>query len=102
MLMGSPAIEPRSWDYNTSAQWPAIHKIEVAPPSPIPPPFHPTPVFIMNMKWIMKAIGTMTIIAGWLPKTLDDGKISVSEIIDLGTKLAAHFGVDVVHDGITV
>jgi len=83
--------------------------IDVLPP--MDPALIPTdnpeaPRYIMNkfkaLQWILKAGGLLMLIADWLPDTLEDKKISYAEMVDLGERIARHFGIDVDKQGIEI
>lgn len=80
-----------------------LQRLAPKPPSPVPSTPLKAPTYMTNyFSWVMKAVGTVTLIASWLPATLADGKITIKEIVDLGVKIAAHFGVDVDTQGIDI
>lgn len=51
------------------------------------------------MKWYLKAISLISLIAGELPEIVADGKITLRELIELGAKVAAQLGFDVDDEG---
>ena len=51
------------------------------------------------MKWFLKAIGLVSLIAADLPDIVADGKITVRELLALGMKIAEKLGFDVDDEG---
>lgn len=51
------------------------------------------------MQYFFKAISLVSTIAAELPEIVSDGKITVSELIVLGTKIAKQLGYDVDAEG---
>lgn len=52
----------------------------------------------MKWGWIFKGLQVVGIITGKLPQILEDGKVSVDEMVDLTTSILAVFDVPVVFD----
>ncbi len=52
------------------------------------------------MKWFLKAISLVSLIAAELPEIVQDGKITVSEALELATKIAKQLGFDVDDEGL--
>jgi len=52
------------------------------------------------MKWFLKAISLVSLIAAELPEIVQDGRITVSEGLDLVTKIARQLGFDVDDEGL--
>lgn len=44
------------------------------------------------MKWVLKALGLVSIIAAELPEMVQDGKITTEEALDLVRKIAHQLG----------
>ena len=51
------------------------------------------------MKWFLKALGLVSLIASELPDIVSDGKITVRELLALGMKIAEQLGFDVDDEG---
>lgn len=52
------------------------------------------------MKWFLKALALVSMIAAELPEIVADGKITVREALDLATKIAEKLGFDVDDEGL--
>lgn len=51
------------------------------------------------MKWFLKALSLVSLIAAELPEIVEDGKITVRELLALGMKIAEQLGFDVDDEG---
>jgi len=51
------------------------------------------------MKWFLKALSLVSLIASELPEIVQDGKITAREALELATKIAEQLGFDVDDEG---
>jgi len=54
------------------------------------------------MKWFLKALALVSMIAAELPDIVADGKITVREALELATKIAEKLGFDVDDEGLSL
>lgn len=54
------------------------------------------------MKWFLKALALVSMIAAELPDIVADGRVTVREALDLAVKIAEKLGFDVEDEGLSL
>lgn len=54
------------------------------------------------MKYMLKAISLISLIASELPDILEDDKVTIRELVDLAAKIAEKLGYDIDDEGLSL